>query len=172
MYRKIILVGAVLSILTAIALLPAQAVDVFNYGGHSYFLTEELLWPDAEAAAQAAGGHLVTVNDAAEQQWLTDTFTGNSYWIGLYQLPDSVEPDQGFVWVSGEPVTYTNWVGTEPNDYSTETYVAMNEHYPGGWNDLPEDWQLRGIAEVPEPCSMVAVVLGLGLLLRKRQKTT
>jgi hypothetical protein len=156
--------------LAALFVMPAYANDVYTYGGHSYFLTDELLWSDAETVAQAAGGHLVTVNDADEQQWLTETFTDGSLWIGLYQLPGSEEPDQGFVWASGAPVTFTNWAGGEPNNFDTETFVAMNEHFPGGWNDLPENYALRGIAEVPEPCSLAAIGVGLGFLLNKKRR--
>ena len=41
-------------------------------------------WEQAEAAAQALGGHLVTINDQAENDWLiANGFTG-LLWIGFY----------------------------------------------------------------------------------------
>ena len=51
--------------------------------------------------------HLVTINDASENSWLLSVF-GDTYWIGLHfsDFP------QDYVWVSGEPVSYTNWSGT------------------------------------------------------------
>ena len=57
---------------------------------HCYGLTEVLTWPDAEAAAVEAGGHLVTLNDETEQAWVLDTFGDQvaggdipSFWIGF-----------------------------------------------------------------------------------------
>ena len=58
------------------------------------------------------GGHLVTVKDGAEQAWLVATFGGGSlYWIGF----SDIAAEGSWMWVSGEPVTYTNWAGGEPN---------------------------------------------------------
>lgn len=55
--------------------------------GHWYRLTSEALsWHEAEAEAVAAGGHLVTINDAAENQWLVATFGGSGLteaWTGF-----------------------------------------------------------------------------------------
>ena len=135
----------------------AMAVDYYNYGGHTYFLTDALPWTDAEAAAVTAGGHLVTVNDVDEHNWLISTFGANdSYWIG-FNRPSGDD----YVWATGEPVTFTNWVLDEPTR-GDEHYVAMNQHMPGGWNDLPATWWLAGITEiVPEPSSLAALACGL-----------
>jgi hypothetical protein len=75
----------------------AQSAPVFNPANHHwYFLTEPGTWPEAEAQAVAAGGHLVTINDAAENAWVTAMFhpvnTPGGPWIGFYQLPGSPEP--------------------------------------------------------------------------------
>ena len=160
MTKKIILAVAALAILAAVATLPVQASDIFYYGGHCYSLTESLTWTDAEAAAEAAGGFLVTVNDAAEHQWLTDTFQQESFWIGFHRLSASPN-DFDFVWASGQAVTFTNWVEQEPTR-GDEIYVAMNQHVVGGWNDLANG-TFKGIVEkncaVPEP----STIIGLGL---------
>lgn len=144
----------------------AWAGDVFSYGGHYYFLTEVLNWVDAEAAAAVEGGHLVTVNDSDEHNWLVSTFTDESYWIGFHR-PSGVD----YLWASGEPVTFTNWVLDEPT-MGEEYYVAMNQHEPGGWNDVGASWMLAGIAEVvPEPSSLLALAGGLlclGGLVKRR----
>ena len=59
--------------------------------GHTYHLLAESNWTDAEAEAQNLGGHLVTINDAAENDWVFQTF-GNALgqprdlWIGLNDI--------------------------------------------------------------------------------------
>ena len=124
---------------------------------HSYRLTSPgLSWVEAEAEAVAACGHLVTINDAAEQDWLCAQFPRDEsqgdppLWIGLYQEEGAAEPDGGWVWTSGEPVTYTNWHSGEPNDGSgsdNERYGVLHYYVGCGWNDLPEGGQFPGIIE-------------------------
>jgi hypothetical protein len=48
--------------------------DWIEYEGHAYRLTEPMDWYAAEDLAVSVGGHLVTVDDAAEDQWIYDTF--------------------------------------------------------------------------------------------------
>jgi len=101
----------------------ASALGDWTYNpstGHWYQLTAPgLTWTQAEQAAVALGGHLVTINDNAENDWVLAQFgTGQAwFWIGLYQIQGSAEPGSGWVWVSGEPDTYRNWnLGGEPNN--------------------------------------------------------
>lgn len=85
---------------------------------HAYYLLTRLSWEDSEAEAMVLGGHLVTINDAAENQWVADTFfpltqiVPCSLWIGL----NDVAEEGRFVWSSGEPVTFTYWYPGEPNN--------------------------------------------------------
>ena len=65
-----------------------------------------MAWPAAEAWAASLGGHLVSIDDQAEQDWLVATFgTPTVRWIGLY---DELNDDT-FAWVNGDAVGYTNW---------------------------------------------------------------
>lgn len=91
-------------------------------------------WFDAEAEAVAAGGHLATINDAAENLWLRDTFGNFHYWIGLTDWGS----EGSFYWISGEPVTYLNWDGGQPDNAPPggEDSVHINHFGSFGWNDL------------------------------------
>ncbi len=164
----------------------AQAATFTNpANGNQYFLTTSTTWTDAHAQAVAAGGNLVTINDAAEQNWLSSVFgTTELFWIGLTdRVTEGV-----FQWVSGQPVTYTNWAPREPNNYQPlrgplrgEDYVNMNWHgasrqrgfQENNWNDNPNlvfgRLPARGIVEiegnleveaatVPEPASVLGLL--------------
>jgi len=96
--------------------------------GHQYYLLGLSTWEDAEARAVQLGGHLVTLNDAAENLWVYAQFGygpvgTRSLWIGLRDplrqpTPGLTPADRAgrFVWVSGEPVTYVNWWPGRPNN--------------------------------------------------------
>ena len=114
--------------------------------GHIYYLISKQTWTSAETEAQGLGGHLVTINDAAENQFIVDRFiltghAGDPMWIGIND--QSVEGT--FAWSSGQPVTFTNWYTGEPNNAGAgEDYGAINWIFAGGfstdhgvWNDTP-----------------------------------
>ncbi|NCR09221.1 MAG: hypothetical protein GPI95_13180 [Microcystis aeruginosa LG13-11] len=128
----------------------------------TYYLTTPTTWTDAQAQAQAMGGNLVTINDAAENQFLVNAFGGNeSFWIGFTDAGQ----EGNWQWINGEPVIYTNWNPGEPNNYKNEDYGAMN-WWIGGWNDFPNYTSandsnvpsaIRGIVEVLNGTSTISV---------------
>jgi hypothetical protein len=142
---------------------------------HVYYLLAPTTWTASQAQALTLGGHLVTINDAAENAWVYATFGGldRPLWLGL---TDHVV-EGTFAWISGEPVTFTNWSPGEPNNGSIfvpdEDYVYMVEANPawplnpGQWNDVPVDGEgvlkpVYGVVEVvPEPSVLVMGLLGL-----------
>ena len=112
-----------------------------------YRLTTGLkTWEEAQAEAVSLGGNLVTINDAAEERRLKDTFgASEAFWIGLTDR----EAEGSFEWVSGEAVVYTNWASEEPNDFGTgEDYAQMNFGSNRQWNDLGATATRRGIIEI------------------------
>ena len=153
--------------------------------GHWYGLTAPGTWPEAEAEAVLAAGHLVTVNDGNEDQWLYDTFhplSGFIYlgWLGFYQDtgdPAYSEPSGGWKWISGEPITYTNWGGGEPNDQNGgENWAVLTQGFPPHWNDWGPNsidyppGGIPGIIEVvPEPTTLLMLVFCALLPPRRRR---
>ncbi|MFM6023086.1 MAG: lectin-like protein, partial [Dolichospermum sp.] len=110
---------------------------IFDYNGSQYTLTSYGTWQQAQSQALSLGGNLVTINTAAEQDWLVSTFGGNEQlWIGL---TDEVTEGQ-FNWVSNETSTYTNWFPGQPDNGGPqgEDYVVMNFGSAGKWNDYPD----------------------------------
>lgn len=141
--------------------------------GHRYGIVEGFPWEMAEANAIVLGGHLVTIRNYEENQWIltnvVQPFTSGPVWIGLYQPSGTIEPNEGWIWSSGEPVNYTHWSSGEPNEYggNTEDWAEMYsmDSPRGYWNDvnLTMTRARYGVVEViPEPSSLL--VLGTGLL--------
>ena len=130
-----------------------------NANGHAYFLLSDSTWTEAEAKAVELGGHLVTVNDAAENNWVFDTFSffGGSnrhLWIGL----NDAAQEGTFVWSSGEPIGYTDWYPGEPNNYNNDDYAhiwAPNQpNADRRWNDA----SVISVDEIGRPfCGVVEV---------------
>ena len=118
----------------------------FERNGSTYLLTpQQMTWSEAQDYANRLGGNLVTINDAAEEAWLQETFgTEVRLWTGLNDL----DSEDSFVWASGEEVTYTNWAPSEPNDSGNEDFVVMNFGTGNQWNDERETAEFFGIIEV------------------------
>ena len=141
--------AALVSLVLAASLTSASPVlgPITNpANGHDYYLLEASTWIAAEAEAIGLGGHLVTINDAAEHDWVYSTELGSAHrWIGL---TDSAH-EGTWEWISGEPVTYTRWLSGEPNNVGgVEDYAESDRN---GWNDVPNDgWGVlhQGIVEV------------------------
>lgn len=90
--------------------------DAVEFNGHSYkAFTQDKTWKAANKACKKLGGHLVTITSAEEQSFVykqAKKYKGNQFWIGLTDADQEGE----WKWVTGEPVTYTNWGKGNPND--------------------------------------------------------
>jgi|ERR1035437_209067 hypothetical protein len=110
--------------------------------GHTYYLLTQSHWVHAEEEAKSMGGHLVTIDDAAEQTWVYSTFAA---WGGIYHglligLNDR-KAEGSFRWTSGAPVIFTQWRGDEPNGGTNENAAFMsapNQGDLGYWYDVGE----------------------------------
>ena len=132
--------------------IPGIAESKFIRRGDSAYVIEGPTWEEAEAFnANKLGGHLVTINDADENQWLVDTFKERNsyvnyeyrdqYWIGLDQKIDGE-----FFWSSGEEYSYEKLVyelSNDPHDLYGQLHgeIILSEidqewkSVAGSWND-------------------------------------
>ena len=115
--------------------------------GHNYKRVYCDSWDDAQAKAVAEGAHLVAINDIAEQAWLMRIFGTAPYWIGL----TDVVQEGKWEWMSGEPVTYTNWALHKliDADRGEENYVFMGFSPDGTWHKVgPQspEWRIPPMA--------------------------
>ena len=114
--------------LTAIANSRGAALN--SQTGNRYFLSNSKSWTSAQSEAAQLKGNLVTINDGNEQAWLNLYFPVE-YWIGL----NSFKKWGNWEWVSGEPITYTNWTPGEPNNYRRRGEYYAHTYGGGAWND-------------------------------------
>lgn len=172
------------TILVLLALTAATASAQVWYtnpaNGHQYAeLTPYLSWEDSEAQAISLGGHLVTINDAAENEWVRSTFSVYNFdwmWIGLSEIQPYDPNNRQWAWSSGETPVYLNWAPGEPSS-SAEHHVAMEgvRFWNGQWADLSTPWsqpvvQIGAVEveSVPEPdpiMMLIVVLLVIGLVI-------
>ncbi|MFX0185840.1 MAG: C-type lectin domain-containing protein [Candidatus Hodarchaeota archaeon] len=103
------------------------------YNGHLYQLIPIFkTWPEARDSCEARGGHLVTINDTNENDFVSYLAGWNTIWIGL----TDERTEGSWQWVTNENVNYANWFSGEPTDFDDgEDYAEMLGD--GSWNDVP-----------------------------------
>jgi hypothetical protein len=92
---------------------------------------------EAQNYCDSLGGHLVTIISSTE-----DAFV---YSIGSWGMMGATDEghEGNWTWVTGEPMTYTNWAPYEPNngvwpghDGPYTNYMNYTPAYPGKWDDV------------------------------------
>lgn len=142
--------------------------------GNCYeYVAGPLTWADAKAAAEAmthngVSGHLATMTSTPETAFVVanvpdavyhhGTFGGGA-WIGGIQTDESGLNDEGWEWVTGEPWSFTNWAGGEPNNAGPETVLQFWGSV-GGWNDAL-DTLLKGYLVEYDAVPVLAQTLDL-----------
>lgn len=104
------------------------------HGGNGHFYQgvcsgDDSSWDDANAGAEAIGGHLVSITSADENDFVFDLINARGLWfadisdnwcagplIGAFEPDGTDEPAGGWEWSSGEPFDYDNWAPGEPNN--------------------------------------------------------
>ncbi|MBR5144509.1 MAG: C-type lectin domain-containing protein [Clostridia bacterium] len=119
------------------------------YAGHLYAaFDEELVWYDAYNKCKAMGGYLVTITSQGEQDVIDQIIESRVipegagqeyyYWNGLIRNTD------GWHWITGEDVVFTNWSSKEPDDDGSAQWIvgmakrvaSANSHAKlGQWED-------------------------------------
>ncbi len=136
--------------------------------GHLYYLLTPSSWTEAEGEAVTLGGHLTTINDEHENQWVAETFgevgdVSRALWIGLHDAEN-----QGvYTWISGEPSEFQFWWPGEPADPTGEwnyVYITWPNVTRFGrwrpWENLDQRLGLpiSGVVEVIPPIEIFPAV--------------
>jgi hypothetical protein len=161
---KNLIQAAVVTLLAASTAQAQQAVQwrVEDGGnGHWYLLAVngKRSWTDARTWAMSIGGHLATFQTQAEWNVIWQKFDGsNGYWIGLFQDPPTgLPPDQGWRWVTNEPLDFTAWGVEEPNDWiGYQQWVAQAGN--AYWDDTIETGLQVPVVEWDADCNGDGIV--------------
>lgn len=108
-------------------------------------------WVEARAFCEALGGHLATLTTDEENEFVYWYMRGCDKLTAFFGLSDE-KREHNWVWVTGEPVEYTNWSPGQPSYSAKERYgMYFYKHLRGTWNDshFYED------AEVDPGCSFI-----------------
>ena len=96
-----------------------------EYEGNKYFLSNETAtWEEAKVIAQTNGGHIVSITSQAENDYILSNIND----IIFTGFNDATQEGE-FGLVSGEPLTYNNYTGS--NSWSID-YGTMN-FWDGKW---------------------------------------
>lgn len=106
--------------------------DIAEFQGHIYeYFKGAYTWKEAVSNCESKGAHLVTIGSAEENQVVTNLMIYGSWtWIGFTDQ----EKEGEWAWITGEPVTYTNWASSEPSNSGNEDYAHIRL-WKGTWND-------------------------------------
>ncbi|WP_038004422.1 cadherin-like domain-containing protein [Synechococcus sp. WH 7805] len=131
-------------------------IPFIRRGDSAYVVVQGPTWEEAEANAQKLGGHLVTINDAEENDWILNTFrkdfTNGAGFIGY----SDTKIEGQWIWSSGEATTYTNWDAGNPSNSGGLENVGTIQFGDGSWNDVATNYwnwfgqkgEIKGIAEI------------------------
>lgn len=107
-----------------------------EYNGHIYYRIDHASnWIEAEEYCKLLGGHLVTINDKEENEFIKSFVSDGSkdrYWIGVYNPAKTHTPK----WVSGEALEYDNWAEGEPSYSGDVEFWGEFYKNSGTWNDV------------------------------------
>ncbi|HNX90276.1 MAG TPA: lectin-like protein [Candidatus Omnitrophota bacterium] len=167
----------IISMILVLSIASVAHAEKKYYNGHWYETVYAVnggldqTWDQSRSMAQALGGDLVTINDAAENAWLVENMfsgTHSTMWIGMYRYGSLNE----WAWASGDPISYTQLSFEEvPYDMYLGNYVTL--FGDGKWGVSVGSYIGAGIAEgavTPEPASMALFGLGASALAFVRRK--
>ncbi|NOD62140.1 hypothetical protein GS622_02355 [Ruegeria sp. HKCCD6109] len=127
-----------------------EIAKVFEYSKLTFEVFEENLyvavqvptltsWKEIAQLASELDGHIVSITSRNENQFVFEMISKDpAFWhldgiktswigpaIGFHQKVGYREPDQGWVWQSGEETDYTNWLPSQPNNWNNEEHIAV-----------------------------------------------
>ena len=107
-----------------------------EYNGRKYALYDvPLTWHEAKEYCEEQGGHLATVSDENENEFIKSFIANggqNGYWLGATdEITEGI-----WKWVTGEEFLFSDWYADNPNNSgNNEHYLEIRKDYGNLWND-------------------------------------
>lgn len=117
-----------------------------EYNGSKYFCSQyNLTYLQGRQLANQMGGHLVVINDAAENEYIRSHIMASSAWIGYTD-----EASEGnYVWEANQSSDYVNWDAGQPNNYGGDEDYTRILQSNGKWTDRNGNVYLEAVIEIP-----------------------
>ena len=127
------------------------------YKGHHYlFITAAVTWAEARRESEKLGGHLVTISDAQESDFVNTVAKERGCWIGLtsqgwmirhFNHPRKTVND--FRWIDNTPFKFSAWLPGDPNGGDKENDGGIwyyrhgdnNRELTWGWIDASDNFK-------------------------------
>ncbi len=136
--------------------IPGIEAGPFHFNGHTYYLLNASNRHQADTAARLLGGHLVTLDDSNERDWVRSNVieyngVGHHAWLGL----SDAHFEGIYAWDNDSLSTYRSWLTNEPNGGGGENFVIMHKN-TSAWFDAAYNWnaEVHGVVEIASsnPC--------------------
>lgn len=82
---------------------------------------------------------MVSVGDQRESDFLKrhlGSIVSDVYWLGLYRNSSGENSNEGWFWVDGTPLNFSNWGSDEPNNWRNNEKCGELLGKSGYWNDI------------------------------------
>ena len=125
---------------------PDLPEGTIEFRGHHYlFVDRKVTWHKANEWCEEHGGHLATIADSAEHDFIESSFGGKEAWLGAWKAKEGE-----WRWATGEEMEFTAWGEDQPDNYkSGEDHLCLRKD--SLWNDYTADGKLRFLCEWSPP---------------------
>ena len=118
-------------------------------------------WLSCSQESSSSGGHLATISNTAENDFVRSLTSNVAYWIGAKRDGNPCSSNAGWCWVTNESFEFSSWAASQPDCWASgQLYVAVNNiSYLPGWHDYDDTTTIPiAIIEWDADCNSDSIV--------------